>query len=218
MKSTIDEPNNLDEPHFDEEATILAARPVVPLDEVRETKRSKGGLALVLAISGGLLIGLLAAALIFRYLSVGEPAAVETTVAEQPAQAVEQPSVELPAPDGGAVAAVDQKAEEDTAAEEPVDTKDNRESKPEESRTVRTPDRTSEVEPRRPVAVRDKPRPADDEPEQEVDRETRRAQKQEERRERRRAARQAERRERQQPGTNDDLTRIREIFEGSPRP
>ena len=217
MKSTIDEPTNLDEPHFDEEATILA-RPVVPLDEVSETKRSKSGVALALAIVGGLLIGLVAATLIFRYLSVEQPAAVEPTVAEQPAQVGEQPSVEPPASAGGAVATVDDAADETIANEKPVVTDDNAEPQPQKARTVQTPDRPSEVKPRRPVVVRDAPRPADDEEAEEVDRSLRRAQRQEERRERRRAVREARRQERQQPQTSDDLTRIREIFEGTPKP
>ena len=211
MKSTIDEPTDLDEPHFDEEATILAARPVVPLDEVPETRRFKGGPALALAIGGGLLIGLLAATLIFRYLSVNQPAPVETTVAEQPAQVPEPPSGEAETSAGGAVATADE-ADESVADENPSVAKDNPEPQPEESRTVRP----SEVEPRRPAVVRDAPQPADDEEDAAIERAMRRAQRQEERRERRRAVREARRQERQP--ASDDLTRIREIFEGTPRP
>jgi hypothetical protein len=217
MKSTIDEPTDLDEPHFDEEATILA-RPVVPLDEVKETKRSKGGLALTLAIVGGLLIGLLAATLIYRYLSASQPATVETTVVEPPAPAAEQPSVETLTPAGGAIASVDKAVDETIPDEKPAGAADNPEPKPEEPRTVRTPNPPSETEPRRPVIVRDSPRPADEEEDEEVDRAMRRAQRQEERRERRRSVREARREERQRPAASDDLTRIREIFEGTPKP
>ncbi|HKO59717.1 MAG TPA: hypothetical protein VJV03_01035 [Pyrinomonadaceae bacterium] len=217
MNPTIDEPNNLDEPHFDEEATILSARPVVPLDEVPETRSSKRPVtrvALSLAIIGGLLIGLLAATLIFRYWSVGERAT--TTAAEQPAQPAEQPPVQPSSPAGGAVATVDEAANESMPEEKPAVTEEKLEPEPEESRRVETPDRPSPVEPRRPVIVRDTPR-TDGEDEEE-DRATRRSQRQEERREQRRAAREARRQEREQRSTNDDLTRIREIFEGTPRP
>ncbi len=216
MKSTIDDSINLGEPHFDEEATILAARPVVPLDEVKETKRSKGGRALALAIGGGLIIGLLAAMLIFRYLSVGQPP-VETTSAEAPTQVAEQPVGQLPTSGGGAASIDAPKPSEQENP--PVASNDDRQTEPQidEPRTVRTPDRSSEVE-RRPVIVTDAPRPADDGEDEEVDRAARRAERQEARRERRRAAREAKRQDRQQPPTSDDLTRIREIFEGTPRP
>src|SRR5918993_5799040 len=108
MNSTVDDRmaggHNLDEPRFDEEATLLAAQPVVPLDEVKAEKRSKAGVAVALAIVGGLLIGLLAATLIYRYLGAGQVPRGETAVAEQPAGPdVEQTSNQLPSPAGGAV-------------------------------------------------------------------------------------------------------------------
>ena len=85
MNSTIDDRitdgRNLDEPHFDEESTLLAARPVVPLEEVKAERRSKTGVAVALAISGGLLIGLLAATLIYRYLGSDRVPTEETTTA-----------------------------------------------------------------------------------------------------------------------------------------
>ena len=74
------------------------------------------------------------------------------------------------------------------------------------------------VEPRRPVVVRESQPPVEEENDEETERAIRRAERQEERRERRRAVREARRQERQSNKTADDLTRIREIFEGAPKP
>ena len=203
--------HNLDEPHFDEEATILAAQPVVPLDEVKSQNRSKAGVAVALAIGGGLLIGLLAATLIYRYLGAGQVPQGETaTVAEQPAgPAGEQPSNQLPSPAGGAVGVNDSAV---TSAEDEMPAEADTETRDEE------PDRAPEVAPRRPVVVRESRPPVDEEDDEEAERTIRRAERQEERRERRRAIREARRQERQPDRRADDLSRIREIFEGAPKP
>jgi hypothetical protein len=213
MNSTIDDQitggQNLDEPHFDEEATI-AARPVVPLGEVKAENRSKAGFAVALAIGGGLLIGLLTATLIYRYLGASQAPTAETTaVAEQKAN-------QLPGVAGGAAVGVEDSAVTSAEEDNPVDTAtETRERLPEneESRPVGSQDRSPEVAPRRPVVVRES-RPPIEEVDQEAARAIRRAERQEERRERRRAKRQ----QRQSDQTADDLTRIREIFEGAPKP
>src|SRR5688572_20446341 len=220
MNSTVDDQmaggNNLDEPHFDEEATILAAQPVVPLDQVKAGKRSQPGVAVALAIGGGLLIGLSAATLIYSYLGANPvPRAETTTVAEQPASPVGEQPNQLPSPAGGAVAGGDSavtSVEDQTAAENDTETS-GRELEVAESEPVRTP----EVEPRRPVVRESRP-PVDEETDEETERAIRRAERQDERRERRRAVREARRQERQSDKTADDLTRIREIFEGAPKP
>lgn len=227
MNSTIDDRitggQNLDEPHFDEESTILAARPVVPLDEVKAERRSKAGVAVALAISGGLLIGLLAATLIYRYLGSDRVPTEETaTVAEQPVSPVgEETADQLPSSAGGAVVGVDDSAVTSIEDAKPAETDtETREPAPEveESKPVRTQDRAPEVSPRRPVVVRETRSPAAEEQDEEVDRAIRRTERQEERRERRRAMREARRQGRQPNQTADDLTRIREIFEGAPKP
>ena len=208
---------SLDEPHFDEEATILAARPVVPLDEVKAEKRSKAGVAVALAIGGGILIGLLAATLIYRYLGADPvPLGETTSVAEQPASSAgEQTSNRLTGPSGGAIGddSVETRVEDEKPDETDTETS---EREPEESKPVRTQERAPEVAPQRPVVVRDS-RP-DEESDDEAEGAIRRAERQEERRERRRAAREARRQEQQPNQTADDLTRIREIFEGTPKP
>lgn len=224
MNSTIDERiasgQNLDEPHFDEEATVLAARRVVPLDQVK-AERSKAGLAVALAIGGGLLIGIFAATLIYRYLSTNQVPGGETTVADQPVSPVgEQISSQLPSPSGGAVGVADSAATS-SEREKPdeIDTETSgRESEAEESRPVRSEDDAPEVAPRRPVVGRGSRPPVWDVDDEEWERANRRAERQEERRERRRAIREARRQQRQPNQTADDLTRIREIFEGAPKP
>ncbi|MDQ2975842.1 MAG: hypothetical protein M3R69_10590 [Acidobacteriota bacterium] len=55
----------LTEPHFDEEATLLSARPVVPLDEIKPNTRFRRSWALGLAIVGTLLLGITASAFYF---------------------------------------------------------------------------------------------------------------------------------------------------------
>ena len=208
MNSTIDDrmtgERKLDEPHFDEEATVLA-RPVVPLDEVvppdevGAPRRPK--LVLALAVAGGLIIGLLSATLIFRVLRSDQTATVEpSTVAEQPAN-------QIPTSAGG--------VSESMAEVEP-------EPVEKENQAVVSPtDRETDPEPqvpRRPIIVTESRPQVDDDEAEEIERAMRRAARQEERRERRRTARQAKRQERQSTQQPDDLTRIREIFEGSPKP
>jgi hypothetical protein len=63
----------LAEPHFEEEATLLSARPVVPLEEVTSARRSittqgssKKGLAIGVAIACSLVVGALVATLLYK--------------------------------------------------------------------------------------------------------------------------------------------------------
>jgi len=197
----------LDEPRFDEEATLLAAQPVVPLGEVKAKTLSRARLALALAIGGGLLIGLLAATLVYRYVGVKEPAPAETTaVTEQPDTTEPQNYA------GGATVRGNETAALATeAGHTPKVVPEVEKPKP-----AQGPDAQPQAAPKpRPVIVRELPDRADDE---EIDRAMRQAERQAERRERRRAAREAKRQNREQDQTTDDLLRIREIFEGAPRP
>ncbi len=56
----------LSEPHFDEEATLLSAQPVVPLQEINSGARSRKRMLLGAAIVGSLMLGALAATLIYK--------------------------------------------------------------------------------------------------------------------------------------------------------
>jgi len=203
----------LDEPHFDEEATLLSAQPVVPLEEVKAKTRSKARLAMALAIGGGLLIGLLAATFIYRYAGSSEPQVFETTaVTEQPQADEQQNSAGGPAAGTAetAVIARDEVKSPTVTAEDTEPALAQPEPAPARQPVPQAP-RSD------PIIVRDAPERVEDSDE-EIDREMRRAEQQEERRQRRRAARQARREPRERAQTTDDLLRIREIFEGSPRP
>jgi hypothetical protein len=196
----------LDEPHFDEEATLLSAQPVVPLEEVKAKTRSKARLSLALAIGGGLLIGLLAATLIYRYVGGwNQPQVLETTaVTEQPAAALENSA-------GGAIGRAETPALAGDIQPDSVVTEEPRmEPAPVKTEPAQPEIRQNAPKTRPVIIVRDEPEPVDDD---DMDREARRAERQQEKRQRR-AVREA-RRERAQ---TDDLLRIREIFEGSPRP
>ncbi len=56
----------LAEPHFDEEATLLSARPVVPLHEIKAEQRLGRRLAFGTAIISALILGVVGAKLIYR--------------------------------------------------------------------------------------------------------------------------------------------------------
>lgn len=76
----------LAEPHFDEEATLLSARPVVPLDEIKANTRFRRPWVLGLALAGTLLLGITASAFYFSRQSVsaskafGDSAAIASGV------------------------------------------------------------------------------------------------------------------------------------------
>jgi hypothetical protein len=70
----------LPEPHFDEEATVLSARPVVPLQAVKAEERSRKRLLFGLAMSCSLMLGALAATLIYKQRGNGQATAISTAV------------------------------------------------------------------------------------------------------------------------------------------
>src|SRR5882724_7342546 len=72
---------HLAEPHFDEEATLLSARPVVPLCEVRET-RSGRRLALGLAMAISVMAGALGATLIYKQSGQKQATGIVETATE----------------------------------------------------------------------------------------------------------------------------------------
>jgi hypothetical protein len=63
----------VDEPHFEEEWTILTARPVVPLDEVESKNGVHHAVKLVLAFVGASLLGVFVALASVRFRGVMEP-------------------------------------------------------------------------------------------------------------------------------------------------
>jgi microcompartment protein CcmL/EutN len=70
----------LAEPHFDEEATLLSARPVVPLHEVEVEVRFRKRMLFGLAMACSLTMGALAATLIYKQRGNGQPTSISTAV------------------------------------------------------------------------------------------------------------------------------------------
>jgi cytoskeletal protein RodZ len=211
----------LSEPHFDEEATILSARPVVPLHEIQATERSSKRLTFGLALIAALMIGALGATLIYRQRGqIATTETVDTAVPEtsqntkQGNEAAAGASVsdagggasETPA---SAVAVSPPKTSDAPASE----WRDSAAARPRKSATtvVQSPVKSAEA---RSIETQ-----RDEVSDPEAIRAQRRAERIEARRQRRQAQREAwgEVRSRRVQRT-DDLLRIRDIFEGPRRP
>jgi hypothetical protein len=183
----------LAEPHFDEEATLLSAQPVVPLEEIAAEQRSGKRLAFGVAMAISLVVGTLGGTLIYRQREHKPTAIIDTAVpGADDAITADQPVVEPSVPEAGTG-----KLPESSAA--PATTK----SAPSRARGGES----SKVE------VRENKLPSVTD-----DRELRRAERIEARRLRRKSERQAQKEARRYGNRSDDVLRIREIFEGSRRP
>jgi hypothetical protein len=202
----------LSEPHFDEEATLLSARPVVPLHEIKAAERSSKRLTVGLALVAALVAGALGATLIYRQRGQAPTTdTVETVPEPREAQAGPPPdagggissapaspssmSFSASATKASNVSAVPKGAPRDSAA-----TRSRKPATPSVISVQTTEIRRDEVTPEEKWAER-------------------RAERLEARRLRQEAKREARgevRRRRVQ--RSDDLLRIREIFEGPPRP
>lgn len=186
-------------PHFDDEATVQSARPVVPLHEVRKASRSKRSLILGAALCLSAFVGAVAASLVY---SNRAQRAEQSATAASPAAAQES-AAGFTTPSGevsGAIVNPDEAVAVDTeAATAGLEVQNS-------TRVSRQPLKNTRVP--HPVESVVRPQPQDREAtEEEIRRE--------ERREARRLRRERRINERR---TGDGLTRIREIFEGSPRP
>jgi hypothetical protein len=187
----------LDEPHFDDEATVLSARPVVPLDEVPVDEgesyekptpsRFARGWVFAATVAGAMLLG---AVIAIGYFSYANRQPVQPAVSDDGIVAGVEGTIEPTGNSDTAVTAAETRSPNtDTAVgvkEAPVV------SQPEvSSRETRKPVA-------RRVAVLNFPS------------------SHEERKEARRLAKQQRKEERE--SRNRNLTRIREIFEGPQRP
>lgn len=197
----------LAEPHFDEEATVLSARPVVPLHQVRAGARSGRRLGFGLAILAALLIGAFGATLIYQ-----QRGKEEKTIAE-PASSISEPAVQEGPVGGASGSDVYLNESALSIAENPnAGTTRQAHSAP-----------ASHAKKRAPEVLRSAPAGRgmtrqNEAINRENKREMWRAERMEARRERkaeRRAQRDAGRHESQ---PSDNLFRIREIFEGSRKP
>lgn len=192
-------------PHFDDEATVQSARPVVPLHEVRKASRSKRRLILGAALCLSALVGAVAASLVY---SNRAQRAQQSATAASPAAAQES-AAGFTTPSGevsGAIVNPDEAVAVDTEAATATPS-DDRPEVQNSTRASRQPVKNTRV-PHPVESVVSQPEPQDREAtEEEIRRE--------ERREARRLRRERRINERR---AGDGLTRIREIFEGSPRP
>jgi hypothetical protein len=190
-------------PNFDDEATVQSARPVVPLHEVRKAVRSRNKMLLGSALCLAALVGAVAASLVFSQRS--QPVEESATAAMPESSKETNPGFSTPSGEASG-AIVDPR--ETVAVETEAASADSTEGRPEVQ--------TAPVNRKQPVRNTRVPKPVEEvvsnpEPDPDQYREAvERAARREERREARRL-----RRERR---TADGLTRIREIFEGSPRP
>ncbi len=189
-------------PHFDEDATLLSARPVVPLHEVKVETRPKRHVIFGLTILTAILVGAVSATLLLMQSGQNSQRAEEAEVS--------QPSVSPSGAAGGSTS-------ESAKARVPVLAEPDEEPQMREVPSAR--DSSVKKQPTEAISRRsEKPARAGSPGRERVEdvdddeRESRRA----ERRDARREAMRELRRRREQ--TVDDLLRIREIFEGSPRP
>jgi hypothetical protein len=191
METNITEPQYLAEesPHFDEEATMASARPVVPLDDIKAESTSRRRLVLGFSLLASLIVGALGASMVFK-LRNNKPAAaiMDTAIAGSGAK------MEGGVANGTAAGAT----LENVAAVEP---------KPEPE--TRVTESVTPIPALRKARTNNTAR-LDNEELRRIDRiEAKRA---------RRAEREAEREAWHRRRSGDDLIRIREIFEGTRRP
>ncbi len=220
----------LEEPHFDEESTILSARPVVPLEVVEAKSRSLRRILIGAALVVALMVGAFAASFIFRLRSA-QPASDVVMTEDSPAQSqvvLESGVVALEPPDPEPVVEAEEpepvsseKQRDETAVVKPAVVKNvPAKSAPPISRQPSPRVQRTGIRSRR-----DEPIKEELASQRELNQEIRRAERREERRQERREERRARRVEEakhqgmdRDSRSTDDLLRIREIFEGRPRP
>ena len=183
------------EPHFDEEATVLQARPVVPLTTVRAETRSRRNFFFVLALVGALMIGAVGGTLVYKQR------ATPVTTASEDLQQPNETDSEISTPAEEITASASGGTTNEPVAEEPQDTA----PAPKTQTNLPVPVKTQERVTPRPVYV-ERNRVEEDEAAQ-------RQARKEARRERR-----VTRREERARRESDDVLRIRDIFEGSTPP
>jgi hypothetical protein len=200
---------HLSEPHFDEEATLLSARPVVPLHDVGREAHSGRRFALGLAMAISVMAGALGATLIYRQRGQKQAPGIVETATE-----VSEPKAQPLSGAGGAISESPASAPSVSEDLNDVATREVRSAGhitlPGKAAPLFSPSAES-------GRANDTRQSAADNRQQE--RAMRRAERMEARRLRRDAEREAKRETRGHKGqSSSDLLRIREIFEGPPRP
>ena len=190
----------LSEPHFDQEATVLSARPVVPLEEVTSlTARNfwKRPWVLGLGLAGALLVGVFATAIYYSQSNGDDSSLIEGSEVAAGAEGFSEESVNSFSGPASSQPMVENVKPAAITQPSPVNSRPGKASE-------------TEKKPRLVAVIRERQSDNDIEDDQENDR---RADRREARRERRRAERRGRDRK-----SSDELLRIRDIFEGSPRP
>jgi hypothetical protein len=202
-QQTFDADWQLAEPHFDDEATLLSARPVVPLRRLEAQARSVRLLVFGLTVVVALVIGALGATLVYKQRGqVQQPMPVET------ATSISEPTAENPSSSeaggativtGEATPGAENKANAATRTARNADT-------PKETASLVSQDAaTGNSAKGQSEAVNKKDR-----------REMRRTERSDAAL--RRTAKADARREARPRQSSNGLLRVREIFEGPPRP
>ena len=196
----------LSEPRFDEEATLLSARPVVPLDDVRVEPRSGRRLAFGLAMLVAVMAGAFGATIIYKQWGQKQATAIVETGT---------PLAEPVVPQGqllsGAAGAISDSVTP-SVTENPGDVP---------AREVHQDGAGTKIGKSAPLAsaTSGRAKGQDQNSNQPDEGELRRAERKETRRLIKDAEREAKREARGHKGkASDELLRIREIFEGLPRP
>ncbi|HEU4933010.1 MAG TPA: hypothetical protein VFT48_13100 [Pyrinomonadaceae bacterium] len=122
--SAIDSPNLVTEPQFDDERTLLSARPVVPLEKINAKVRHRrqwilGG-AFAIAMMLGAASALLASYLKMRNVQTVPAEITQVNVPEAPVAVAENPPAETPAVEETADTEAFIPAEESTPKKPPV--------------------------------------------------------------------------------------------------
>ena len=188
----------LAEPHFDEEATLLSARPVVPLEKIKAKERSGKRLVFAVAMACSLMVGALGTTLIYKQRGQEPPTAIVSTAVPGAAgigvdEAVSSPSIAEAV--GSAATAASPEAGTGTVGEKTVP-------------WVSGSSASSAVKTKRTKSIR----------QQVNQRELSRAERIDLRGFRNRSEREAQKESGRKRKPSDDLLRIREIFEGPSRP
>lgn len=192
-------------PHFDDERTLQSARPVVPLHDVKRAELTRRHVFLGAALCLAAVVGAVVASLIYSQPAQPAPEAVTATIPD----ATVPTSADFVTPSGEASGSAVNP--QDVAAPNPeISARSNDDGE----RTVRRADsRNRQAIARNPQVERQSEQAVNESRVQDRSELDFRAQEEMLRQQRREA-----RRARRERRASNGLTRIREIFEGSPRP
>ena len=205
--SETNSPNLVSEPHFDDERTIISARPVVPLEKINAKARHRrlwflGG-AFAIAMMLGAFSALLASYVKMRNVQTAPAEVTQVDVPAEPMAVVENPSAETPVP------AVEETSEETSDTEELIPS----ESAPKKAHAKRRP---AVIAAKPDESVQTDARRVSEEDALHQIRESVLFDEWQERRARRVSRR--ERRRAERYNNHRDLSNLDEIFEGRRRP